>query len=128
MLGVDVGVLDDDLLALDRGRFGLPAQQRIAERPTVQADVDVSVAGHVHRRHAGYGSDFIHQFGRDLFGRLAKLFGQLKGRGHGHFAEIGLPRLLDGYRQIYAVASLYVRAESAGDLLFNGMEHGKLRV
>ena len=51
-----------------------------------------------------------------------------KAAGHGQLAEIALPRLLDGYRQIDAVADLNVRTEGARNLLFNGMEHGKLRV
>ena len=74
------------------------------------------------------GCRFRHQLRRDLLGRLAQLFGQLEGGGNGHLAEIALPRLFDGYRQIDAVANLYVRAKGAGDLLFNGMEHGELRV
>ena len=72
----------------------------------------------------GMGPISSDQFGGDLSGRLPQLLGQLEGRGHGHFAEIALPRLLDGHRQIDAVANLYVRVESARDLLFNGMEHG----
>jgi hypothetical protein len=52
----------------------------------------------------------------------------LEGRGHGHLAEIALPRLLDRYRQIDAVANLYVRVEGARNLFFYGMKHGELRV
>jgi len=46
------------------------------------------------------------------------------GIGHGHFAECALPRLLDGDRQIHAVADLHMGAECARNLLFNGMKHG----
>jgi hypothetical protein len=52
----------------------------------------------------------------------------LKRGGHGHFAKIALARLLDGYRQIETVARQYVCTKSAGNVLFNGMEHEKLRV
>ena len=124
LVGIDVGVLDDDLFARAGGGLGLAAQQRRGVGAAVEPDVDVAVAGHFHRRHAGDGADLLDQLGGDLLGRLPQLLGQLKRRRHGHFAELALPRLLDGDRQIDAVADLYVRVERAGDLLFNGMEHG----
>ena len=80
------------------------------------------------RRHARDRADLVHQFGGDLPRRLAQLLGQLERRRNRHFAEIALPRLLDGHRQIDAVADLNVRAEGARNLFFNGMEHGNLRV
>jgi hypothetical protein len=52
----------------------------------------------------------------------------LEGRRNRHLAEIALPRLLDGYRQIDAVANLYVRVERARYLFFYGMKHGELKV
>ena len=107
-----------------RGLFGFAAQQRRAQRAAIEPDVDVPVAGHFHGRHAFDGPDLGHQFRGDLPGRLAQLFGQLKRSRHGHFAEIALPRLLDGYRQIEAVAHLYVCVKGAGNVLFDGMEHG----
>ena len=82
------------------------AEQRRAVGATVEADVDVAVAGHFHRRHACDGTDLFHQFRGDFLGRLAKLLGELERRRHRHFAEIALPRLLDGHRQIDAVADL----------------------
>ena len=77
------------------------------------------------RRHARNRADLLHQFGGDLARRLPQLFGELERGGHGHFAEIALPRLLDGDRQIDAVADLNVRAKGRGNLLFDGMKHGK---
>ena len=107
LVGIDVGVLDDDLLAGDEGPgSAFAAQQRGAVGAAVEPDVDVAVAGHLHGGHAGDGADFADQFGGDLPGRLAQLFGQLEGAGDGHFAEIALPRLLDGDRQVDAVAGL----------------------
>jgi len=50
----------------------------------------------------------------------------LEGRRHSQLAKIALARLLDGHRDIDAIANLYVRAKGARNLLFNGMEHGKL--
>ena len=107
---------------------GLAAQQGRRIGAAVEPDVDVAVAGHFQGGDAGDGADLRRQFRRDLLGRLAQLLGELEGRGDGQFAEIALPRLLDGHREIDAVANLNVRAEGAGNLLFNGMEHGKLRV
>ena len=74
------------------------------------------------------GRDLVHQLRGDLLGGLAQLLGELESGRHRHLAEIALPGLLDGHRQIDAVADLYVRVEGAGNLLFDGMEHGKLRV
>ena len=76
----------------------------------------------------GIGPISASQLRGDFLGRLPQLLGQLKGGRHGHFAEVALPRLFDGDRQIDAVANLDVRAEGARNLLFDGMEHGKLRV
>ena len=59
-----------------------------------------------------------------FFGACRNCFASWKAAGHGHLAELALPRLLDRYRQVDAVANLYVRVESARNLLFNGMEHG----
>ena len=110
------------------GFVAIAAQQGRAVRAAVEADVDVAVAGDLHRGDAGDRADFVGQFGRDLLRGLAQLLGELEGGGHGQFAEIALPRLLDGDVQIDAVTGLNVRVESARDLLFNGMEHGELRV
>ena len=124
LVGVDIGVLDDDLLARAGRASGFAAQQRRRVRAAVEADVEIPVAGHFHGGDARDGADFRHQLGGDFPRRLAQLFGELEGRRHGHFAEIALPRLLDRDRQIDAVADLNVRVESAGYLLFDGMEHG----
>ena len=113
------------IFSLERRRLrALAAHQGRGIGAAVQADIDVPVAGHFHGGDAGDRSDLLRQFGRDLLGRLPQLLGQLEGRGHGHFTELALPRLLDSYRQIDAVANLYVRVESARNLLFNGMKHG----
>ena len=73
---------------------------------------------------AGDGADLSSQFRGDLLRRLAQLLRQLECRGHGHFTEIALPRLLDVHRQIDAVANLYMRVEGARNLFFYGMKHG----
>ncbi len=111
-----------------RGPFRVAAQERRAIRAAVEPDIDVAVAGDLHRGDAGDGADLGGKFRGDLFGRLAELARQLKGDGNGELAELALPRLLDGYRLIDAIPDQDVRTESAGDLLFNGMEHGMLRV
>ena len=77
------------------------------------------------RGHAFDGPDLGRQLRGDLLRRLPQLLGELKGRRHGHLAEIALPRLLDGDREIDAVAGLNVRVKRAGNSLFDGMEHGK---
>ena len=56
----------------------------------------IAVARYLHRATPGIGADLLGQFRRDLLGSLAQLLGELKRRGHRHFAEIALPRLLDG--------------------------------
>ena len=66
----------------------------------------------------GIGPISVRQFGGDLLGRLPQLLGQLERRRHGHFAEIALPRLLDGDREIDAVANLNVRVEGARQSVF----------
>ena len=63
------------------------------------------------------------QFGGDLARRLLQLFGQLKCGRHGQFAEIALLGLLDGDRQIDAIARLDVIVKGALYLFFKGVEH-----
>ena len=102
----------------------LAAQQGRRIRAAVEPDVDVAVARHFQGGDAGDRADLLRQFRGDLLRRLAQLFRQLECRGHRHLAEIALPRLLDGDRQVDAVANLNMRVEGAGNLFFNGMEHG----
>src|SRR5258705_2310094 len=128
LVGIDVGVLDDDLLAAGRGLFVLATQQRRTVPAAVETYVDVAVAGDFHRLHAVDGPDLFHQLRGDFLRRLTQLFGELKCHRNGHLAELTLTRLLDGYRLIDAVTDLNVRTESTRDLLFDGMEHGKIRV
>ena len=106
------------------GASASPRSSAAPKGAAVEADVDVPVAGDFHRGDARDRTDAVDQFLGDLLRRLAQLLGELEGGRHRHFAEVALPRLLDGDRQIDAVANLNVRAERAGDLLFNGMEHG----
>ena len=124
LIGIDIGVLDDDLFARTRGGFALAAQQSRAVRSAIEANVDVAIAGHFHGSHAINRPDLVHQFGGDLPGRLPQLFGQLEGCRHGYFAELALPRLLDTHCQIDAVPDLNMRVESARNLFFDGVEHG----
>jgi hypothetical protein len=49
----------------------------------------------------------------------------LEGGGHRHFAEIALPGLLDGNRQVDPIAGLNVRAKCLRNPLFQGMKHVK---
>ena len=100
------------------GSSQFAAQQSGAVGAAVEADVDVAVAGDFHGGDAGDRADLLHQFGGDLFGRLAQLFGELEGGGDGHLAEIALARLLDWHGQIDAVADLNVRTKGARRLDF----------
>ena len=102
---------------------GAGAQQSLPISAAVEPDVDVAVAGHFQSRDAWDRADFVHQFGGDLPRRLSQLFGQLERGRHGHFAEIALLGLLDGYCQIDAVARLDVIVKGALNLLFERMKH-----
>ena len=95
LVGIDIGVLDDDLPG---GRIALRAaglRAGRAVRRAVEADVDVAVAGDFHRGDAFDRADFRNQFLRDLLRGLLQLLGKLKGDRHGQFAEIGLLGLFD---------------------------------
>src|ERR1051326_547138 len=127
LVGVDIGVLDDDFAAggnVRRG-FRLAGEEGCAVRSPVEADIDVTVSGNFHGRDAGDGADLIDQFGGYFPGRLAELLRELEGDRDGHFAEIALAWLFDGNGLIEAVEDLDVRAEGARNLLLDGMEHGK---
>jgi len=126
LVGIDVGVLDDDLAAGRGHTFFFAPQQRRCVSAAVEAKIDIAVTRHFERRHAGYRPDLGGQLGRDFLRRLAQSLGKLERRRHRDFAEIALPRLLDGDTQIHAVANLYVRVKRVCDLLFDGMEHGNL--
>src|SRR5262245_49467902 len=118
LVGIDVGVLDNDLLAMALGQIAVAAQQSFPICGTVQPDVDVSVAGNVHGRHAGNRPGLIGELGRDLAGRLPELFCELERGRNRKLAELALPRLFDVNRQVDTIAGLYMRVESAGYLLF----------
>ena len=128
LVRIDVGVLDNDFAARRGHTFGFAPQQCRGVRAAVEADIDVAVARHFDRRHSGNRPDFGGQFNSNLLRRLAQLLGELKRRRHGEFTEIALPRLVDGNAQVYAIANLYVCVKRVCNLLFDGMEHGNLRV
>jgi hypothetical protein len=56
-IGVDVGVLDDDLAAAVAAGFGRCGMQQAKRVGAVETDIDVSVAGHFERRHARNRTD-----------------------------------------------------------------------
>ena len=117
-IGVDVGVLDDDLAAGRGCGFGRWGKQSLRIAGSVDTDVDVSAAGHLERRDTRNRTNFSHQFRCNLARRLLQLFGQLECGGHGQFAEIALLGLLDGHREIDAIARLDVLVKGALNLLF----------
>ena len=128
LVGVDVGVLNDDFFG-GLGRFGsFAAQERVGVSRAVEADIDVAVACDFQRGDAGDGRHFGDQLRGDDLGRLAKLSSELKGGGDGHFTELALAGLLDRDRELDAVTDQDVGVESAGDFFFNGMEHGNLSI
>ena len=96
----------------------LAAQQARAVSAAVEPHVEVAVAGDFDGGDAFDRADLRRQFRRDLLRRLPQLLGELERRRHRQLAELALLRLLDGYRQIDAVAGLNVRMESARNSVF----------
>jgi hypothetical protein len=103
LVGIDVGVLDDNLSA-GGVAVGHDRPQLIRIGSAVEPDIDVAVAGHLQRCHPRNRPDLGGQLGGDFLRRLAQLFGKLEGCRHRDFAEITLPGLLDHHAQIHAVA------------------------
>jgi hypothetical protein len=125
LVGIDIGVLDDDLLAVGGGGIGVAAEEGGGVGGAVETDVDVPVAGDLEPGDAGDGADLVGELAGDFLRGLAELFGQLERDRDRELAEVALARLLDGDGNLDAVPDQDVRTECAGNLLFNGMEHGK---
>ena len=108
LVGIDIGMLDDDLLAgaRNRGSFRLRREEGYTICSAVEPDIDIAVAGHLHGGDARDRPDLADQFGGDFFRRLAQLLGQLEGDRYSHLPEVALPRLLGGYGQVNAIADL----------------------
>ena len=118
LVGIDVGVLDDDFFGGGRGFFFHSIQQPRAIRRTVEPDVDVTVARHFERSDTFNLADVRHQLAGDLLGRLLQLLGKLEGRRDRQLAELRLLGLLDRNRQIDSVSRLNVSVKGFLNPLF----------
>ena len=106
LVGIDVGVLDDDLFAGGSGLGICEFEERFGVSGAFKAEIQVAVAGNFHRGNSRDGSDLRGQLRGDLARSLLQQFGQLECRRHRQFAEFRLLGLLDGNRQIDAVPGL----------------------
>jgi len=122
-VGIDIGVLDDDL-AWDRlaGLVG-GVQDAVAIRAAVQPDVDVAVAGDFERGDAFDGSQSCDQLGRDGAWSLLQLPGQMERYWDRQFAERRLLGLFQGAGGLEALFGLFFLGDARGNLLFDGMKH-----
>ena len=117
LVGIDVGVLDDDL-AGDRCKAsprGPPQVHPVS--PTVETQVDVAPASDLCSSHAGNRRQLGHQFFRNLPRGLLELLRQRKSHRQRQLTERHLARLLDNDRQIQAVPLLDVSPYSITNLI-----------
>ena len=125
---IDVGVLDDDFPAGARRLTLFAAQQRRAIRAAIEADIDVAVAGHFHRRHPGNLTDRLHQLFGNLLRRLFQALRQLKRDRDRYFAKRPLPRLFQRKSGIDAELRPQTVAKRRVNGFLQGMKHGNLSV
>ncbi len=123
LVGIDVGMLDDDFSGDAFTSFSRSLQYAVTVRAAIQANVDVAVAGDFERGHAFDGSDLGDDFPRDADWRPLELPRQVKRRGDRQLAERGLFRLLQNGRGRKAVAASDKGDGARGNLLFDGMKH-----
>ncbi len=125
-VGIDVGVLDDDLAAGNGGRGICAGQQRRGIGAAIEADIDVAVAGDFHRGDAGNLSDCRDEIRGDFLRRLLQTLRELKRDGDGDLAEGSLTRLLQSEIGIDAELRAEAVAKRRMNLLLKGVEHGNL--
>ncbi len=123
LVRVDVGVLDDDLAGGCGGGLHVAGEQSRTVRRSIQAQVDVAVAGDLRARDALDGRHFGQNLGGDHTRRFTKLASQREGRGDAQLAEAGLLGRLDNYLRFNAIADFQIRRYTLGDALFDVMEH-----
>jgi hypothetical protein len=87
LVGVDIGVFDDDLAARRRLRSRLILQHLAPIRAALKANVDVAVAGDLQRAHARNRAHLGHKLIRDGARRLLQLPRKLESHRNGQFTE-----------------------------------------
>ncbi len=85
-VGIDIGVLDNDLAAGWRPVFR-SLQHCIAISAAIEPDIDVAVPRHLHRRDAFDGPEVGNHLRRDRLGGLLQLPCQMERHGNRQFAE-----------------------------------------
>ena len=125
-VGIDIGVLDDDLAAGNGGGCLRAGQQRGGISAAIEADIDVAVARDFHRGHARNLADCLDKICGDFLRRLLQSLRELKRDGDGDLPEGSLVRLLKREIGIDAELRAQAVAKCRVNLLLKGMEHGNL--
>ena len=124
LVGIDVGVLDDDLCRLSQPSSAavgaaVPAHKSRASKRMLMYPLPATSSAAT----PGIEPSSGRQFRGDLARRLLQLFGQLEGGRHRQFAEVALLGLLDGDGKIDAIARLDVIVKGALNLFFEDVKH-----
>ncbi len=122
-VGVDISVFDDDFAARSPRRLPHATQDSEAVCATIQADVDISVAGDFERGDTFHGAKSSYNFRRDDFRRLFQLPSQMKCNRDGELAEGRLLGLFERNSGLGAESGANQLGYPVRNFLFNEMKH-----
>ena len=123
LVGIDVGMLDDDLAGCGCVGTGLACGHHRSIGTAVEPDVDIAVAGHLEGRDAGDRGKVREQLAGDGLGRFFQASRQLKRNWQGHLTERGLLRLFDYDFGFDTVLGADMRPKGLLHPLFDCLEH-----
>ena len=126
LVGVDVGVLQDDLARVEVKGLILGWLQQLPENVLpFQEAIEVAGAGDLHSGHAGKIGKILHDLGGDLPRRPPQVLGQLKAKGKGQVSQLDPGRLFrDHLKQGILVAVLDVCDQPVLDAIDQRFQHG----
>ena len=122
-VGIDIGVLDDDLARILWERFPSAAQHAQAISAAIEADIDVSVAGHFKRGHAFQRPKRGDNFRGNSFGRFFQLPRQMECNRDCQFTEARLLGLFERNRSVSPKLGTNQLGHAVRNFLFNEVKH-----
>src|SRR5579871_3651406 len=120
LVGIDVGMFDNNLARLLSWRFAIRVQDGEGVRGAIEPDVDITIPGDLERRYTVDMTDILHDFARDLTRRTSQPWRKIENRERNLTKRRRL-WFFQGRRATFIATQK--RHKTIEDSLFNQMKH-----
>ena len=117
LVGIDIGVLDDDLGGVGGRRLAAIERAR-SERTSIEAGVNVSRAGGLERPNSGNRREFGDQFGSDLTRWPPQSLGEAEANRGREVSVRGLLGQFDDHLRLHSVTASNMGRQGISQALF----------